>query len=460
MAYDRVIRNGIVYAGGGLLALDIGISGERITALASPGTISGETEDDAAGRWVLPGFIDAHFHTRAPANPEREDFTSGTASAAAGGVTTLFEMPISTPPAVNATVIASRRAAIERDAHIDVGLYLGSGSPDQEELDEAVAAGVIAFKGFLQRLSGGREDLAGIAVENDLHLLEVLRRVQRYGLPAVFHAEEEPLYRQLTEELKAAGKHDGLAFSASRPDWVEAISIGKLLALAEALDVHVHVPHVTSSMAVDMIRNARRRGAPVTAETCTHYLAFDRSALARFGSMAVCNPPFKSASDVDALWEGVRDGTLDIVTSDHAPFPPEDKLAGGDDIWQAPPGIPGGEILGPYMMSAAVEGRLPLSRVIDALAWRPAEIFGICTTKGAIAPGYDADLVIYDPARSTTVDITTWQSKSRGSATVWDGMALAGTVVSTYSRGTLVFHEGQIRSHPGHGRFVAPYRPA
>lgn len=457
MAWDRVVRNGLVFIDGGLVPLDLAVGDGRVAALGAPGSLDGTETVDAAGLWVLPGLFDAHFHTRGPAAPERETFTSGTASAAAGGTTTILEMPISSPPAIDAATIRSRRAVIERDALVDVGLYLGAATADEVELAAAVAEGVIAFKCFLQHVPTNRvEDLTGICIADDPTLLAVMRRLGRFGLPAAFHPEAESFYRVLTDELLAAGRHDGPAHSEARPDWVEAIAVAKLLALAEALGVHVHIPHVTSSMVVDLIRTARRRGAPVTAETCTHYLAFDRQALAEHGAFAACNPPFKSAADRDALWAGLLDGTLDMVTSDHAPFLPAEKAAAADDIWAAPPGIPGGEIRGPYVLSAVADGRLPLARAIDALATAPARVFGLGASKGSLRPGHDADLLLFDPTRPVTVDIGTWQSRSRGSATVWDGMALTGAVVSTWCRGRQVYADGRITAEPGHGRFVRP----
>jgi allantoinase len=456
--FDLVVGGGAVYVDGELRPLDVGVRDGRVAALGAPGGLGPAAAfRDATGTWVLPGFIDAHFHTRAPARPDREDFASGTAAAAAGGVTTLLEMPISTPPAVDAAVLRARRAAIERDAYVDVALYVSSASADPDILAAAVAAGAIAFKAFLQPVPPGREaDLGGLCLNDNAAILRALRVARGFDLPCVFHAEDEPIYAALTAELKAAGRRDGGAHAESRPDYVEAIAVGKLLLLAEALDVRLHVPHVSSAMTLDLIRLAKRRRVRVTAETCPHYLAFDDDALVRLGPFAVCNPPLKKSHDRDALWDGLRDGTLDAVTSDHAPFLASEKEAARDDIWRAPPGIPGGEVLGPFMLGAAVDGRLPLARVVDVLAAGPARIFGLAGTKGSLLPGHDADLVLYDPRRPTTVVLDRLQSKARQSATLWEGWAFPGRVAASYVRGAPVYDGSRIVGERGHGRPVAP----
>lgn len=456
--FDLVIGGGAVYVDGGLRPLDLGVREGRVAALGAPGTLdAAEARVDATGLWVLPGFIDAHFHTRAPARSDREDFASGTAAAAAGGVTTLLEMPISTPPATNAAVLRSRQAAIERDAYVDVGLYVSSASADPDTLSEAVAAGAIAFKAFLQPVPPGREaDLGGLCLEDNAAILRVLRAARPFDLPCVFHAEDYPLYAALTAELRAAGRRDGAAQAEARPDYVEAVAVGTLLLLAEALDVRLHVPHVSSAMTLDLIRLAKRRGARITAETCPHYLAFDDEALARLGPDAVCNPPLKKPHDRAALWDGLRDGTIDLVASDHAPFLATEKAAARDDIWQAPPGIPGGEVLGPYLLAAAVSGQLPLARAFDALTAAPARIFGLADTKGSLVPGHDADIVLYDPNRPTTLVLDRLQTKARGHATLWEGWVSPGCVVSTFVRGVPVWDGSRIVGERGHGRLVAP----
>lgn len=455
---DLAIINGTVVTAAGTQAVDVGVTGGRIALLAGRGDLPPAAETvDAAGKLVLPGAIDSHFHCRAPANPEREDFASGSRAAAAGGATTILEMPISIPPTTNGATLAARRAHAERDSYVDYGFYSSMASLDQDDVDSALAEGAVAFKAFLQEVPPGREaEFTGICLYHHDDILRSLELVGPTGTPAVFHAEDYETYTLLEQRLKAAGRTDVAAHWEWRPDYVEAIAISTLLLLAEAIGTHVHLPHISSALAAGLIRDAKRRGVPVTAETCPQYLALDHDTLRRHGPFAKCNPPLKTPADNAALWEALADGTIDTVATDHSPFTVPEKEVGWRDIWAAPPGFPGADILTPFMLTAALDGRLPLARAVELITSAPAAIFNLSPRKGTVAPGSDADLVVYDPEGRYPVDLATWQSRSAAMGHVWAGYDMAGRVERTIVRGRTVYLDGRITGEPGYGEALSP----
>jgi dihydroorotase (multifunctional complex type) len=457
MTVERVIVNGRVLQNGDVQPLDIALADGHIVALGARGAFNtaGDTID-AAGKLVFPGAIDSHFHARAPSHPERETFASATAAAAASGVTTIIEMPISEPPAINGAVVRSRARLAGEEAYVNVGFYASCATLRRDDLVSSIEAGALAFKAFLQHVPPGREsEFEGLCLPTNGDLLRAFELLQDFDLPCAFHAEDEAMLRALEARLRAAGRHDGLAHAEHRPDYVEAVSVGTLLRLADRFGVHLHVPHVSSHMTADLIRDAKARGVKVTAETCPQYLQFDASALEQLGPYATCNPPFKRPDDVAGLWDALRDGTIDTIASDHSPFTAAEKDQARDDIWLAPPGFPGVEVLLPYVIGAALEGRVTFMRANELLFVNPARIFGLWPRKGVIQPGADADLLIYDPNASGVFDHHTFRSKAKDSGVIWDGVPRRGAVTMTLLRGDVVFDGRDVIGRSGAGRVVA-----
>ena len=456
--FDLAIVNGDVWMSTGFSKVDLGIDQGRLVTVTEAGKIPGAVRTiDATGLFVLPGVIDSHFHCRAPANPEREDFASGTRGAAAGGVTAIIEMPIAIPPTTDGPSLNVRREHAERDSYVDFGFYSSSATLDRERLRSSVEAGAIGFKAFLQDVPAGREDeFDGLCIHRNYDIMHALELVGETGLLAAFHSEDFDTLTYLDAKLHRDGRTDGAAHGESRPDFVEAIAIATLIFLSEATGTHLHLPHVSSRRSVELIRAAKRRGALVTAETCPQYLSFDSDRLRDLGPYAKCNPPFKTQDDIDALWDGLADGTIDTIASDHSPFTVAEKEAAWSDIWAAPPGFPGVESLAPFVISAGLSGRIPLETAIATITSNPADIFQLTPMKGRIRPGADADFTLYDPNAETIVDISRWQSRARGTAKIWDGLTFTGKVVSTIVRGQVVYDNGEIVGEPGYGTLMRP----
>lgn len=444
---DCAIVNGTVISDGTRLTADVGIDGDRIVEVAASGTLGAARRTiDAAGCFVLPGAIDIHFHCRAPSHPERGTFASETRAAAVGGVTTLFEMPISDPACSTPEVLTLRRQLGERECLINFALYAGGAVSDPTTAEMLVEAGAIGFKIFTTTPPPDREqEFKGLSAVAEDQIYCALEAIRDTGRRTVFHAENQPLIDHFARTLS-----HGVPY---RPPLIEAVQIGIISAMAHELGGPVHIAHVTSAAGLDAVRAARYMGAPLSAETCPQYLLFTEAEVDRVGAFARIAPPLRSVADRNALWSGLRDGSLAVVASDHSPFRPEEKTS--VPFAQAPFGMPTVEMLVPALLDAGQNERIPLEMAVDLVTAAPARLFGLFPRKGAVAAGSDADIVIYDPNELNEVHIDRLTSRAAGCARAFDGMKLRGTITHTLVNGTVVYDHGTIVDGP-HGRFVAP----
>lgn len=458
MIYDTVILNGRCVTEAGLQPLDVAILNGRIAALLTPGLpVEARERIDAAGKLILPGAIDIHWHCRAPAYPERGDFATETAAAAAGGVTTVFEMPISKPCCATGDIFRARKALADANVYVNYGLYAAPGLLRRAEIADMVAEGAIAFKIFMTSAPAARfDEFEGLCLPEVPDLRQGLELVAEAGLVCTVHAENEQLIQHYTAQLLAAQRNDIAAHNESRPPHVEALGIATLLTLNEDIGAHLHIAHVSSRAALEMVRRFRPSGQSLSAETCPHYLFFTEDDLARVGPYAKVNPPLRKAEDQAALWEGLAEGTLIAVTTDHSPFTVEEKERARTDLWRTPPGAPGVEELVLGMLDAALAGRISIEHAVRLISTNGAKRFGIYPQKGAIAAGSDADLVIYDPGASTTIHPDMLFSKAKGSDQLYLGRTFRGRVARTIVNGRTVFADGQLLGEPGWGKFVRP----
>ncbi len=454
-SYDLLLRGGEVLLETGLARRDVAVAGGTIAALLEPGTGSAAHTIDIGGRHVLPGVIDVHFHVRAPSYPERGTVLSETRAAAAGGVTTIFEMPISKPCCNSAAILEERRRHFASEAVVNFALYGAPGASDEAGTQAMLDAGAIAFKIFTTAAPPNRDDeFKGLALPEEMQQHETLQRVAKTGALTVIHAESEPMMAHFMERERASGRRDADAHLNSRPALVEAMAIAKILTLARGAGASIHIAHVTCRAALDVIRAFKAIGTDVSAETCPHYLLFTNDDVARVGAPAKINPPVRNADDRDALWDGIRDGTITMVTTDHAPFSKREKDAVQGDMLAAPPGSPGVEFLLPVMLDAAARGRLPLEEAVDLITRNGAKRFGVYPAKGVIRVGSDADLVVVDLTRETVVEPGRLFTAAREVAGLFAEQRFKGAVDTTIVGGEVVFHAGEVMGKPGHGRFV------
>ncbi len=448
------IRGGTLVLESGIVAADLVVRGERIVGIVTDAEPSeGDTVIAAAGLLVLPGGVDAHTHAKDPDAPAMiEGFHTATMAAAAGGITTIVEMPQAVPLANDGATFRIRREAAERNAVIDVAMYgaVVGGMTTPDHLSAMRDAGAIAFKAFMV---GGSAGMVPVSDADILHTLEALRGT---GLVFTVHAENAALVADGIARMQAAGRTEPHAHADSRPAPYEAEAVQRAIFLAEVTGGRIHIAHVSCQLALEVIAAAKARGVAVTAETCPQYLVMDVSDLARKGGFARCAPPLRTRGDVEAMWRGLADGALDFVCSDHCGYTIESKEAGWANIFDAPQGLSVIEHMLPVVYDAAVNVRgWSWPDLVRRTATRPAEIFGLAPRKGALRVGADADIVLYDPAPETTITNGD-HLLTRQKWTAFEGRNLRGRVVRTIVRGHDVYRDGAIVADAGSGRFLTP----
>ena len=447
-----VIRGGTVVTETALADADLIIQGERIVGMVADAEVRpSDRVIDATGLLVLPGGVDAHIHAREPDEPLREGFHSTTMAAAAGGITTVIEMPQAAPVAADGASFRVRRDAAERHAVIDVAMYgaVVGGKTVPADLDAMREGGAIAFKAFMVGGSAGMEPVSDVDI---LHTLETLRE---RGMIFTVHAENAALVAEGIRRMQAAGRTDPLAHAHSRPAPYEAEAVQRAIFLAEVTGGRLHIAHVSCQLALEFIQSAKARGVNVTAETCPQYLVMDLSDLARKGGFARCAPPLRTRGDVEAMWRGLADGTLDFVCSDHCGYTVASKEAGWANIFDAPQGLSVIQHMLPIVYDAAVNVRgWTWPAIVRRTATMPARLFGLAPRKGALTLGADADIVLYDPRGATTVTRDGLLTRQQWSA--FEGRTFRGRVVRTLVRGHDVYRDGEIVAPAGFGRFLTP----
>ncbi len=398
---------------------------------------------DASGKFVLPGFVDAHAHLYDPAYPNREDFRSGTTAAACGGVTTVLDMVLQTP-VDSAERVQQKIDQCSTNALVDFSLHAGMmNEANLGNIASIIALGVRSFKAFMCKPY----------YVTDKTLEQIMRETARNSAITNVHAEDEELSEKRATELIEAGRVDPMAHAEWKVNEVEMRAVAKAVKLAKSAKSRLHISHVSAEQSVRIIADAKRRGAKVSAETCPHYLTFTRKDMKKQGPYLKMNPPLKAPSDVAALWRGIRTGTVELVTSEHAPGERSEKDVGWSDIWRAWGGIPSIETMLPVLLSEGVNRkRISLQTLVRVTASNPASIFGLAPGKGSIRKGADADLVIVDLREKRRVKADRLHYKVGW--TPYENWILKGWPTHTLARGHVVYSDGHVHGKPGLGRFL------
>ena len=449
MSLDLVIKNGTVVTAEAVYQADVGILGESIAAVGRE--LSGINEIDAAGKLVIPGAVDIHVHFQMPIGDftSADDFYSGTRAAALGGTTAIIDFVEPEEGESLLDALAKRRGEADPRVVIDYGLHMTIGPTEISKLSEVPAvneAGCGSFKMYMAY---------GLRLD-DGQLLQALEAVHQVnGLPVV-HAENWDVICMLVDRNLANGNTSPHWHPLSRPAEFEGEAVRRLIELAEYAGTRVHVFHVTCNEAVQEIAAARRKGLPVSGETCPQYLLLTQEvydAPGVKGAWPVCSPPIRGKDAQDALWRALAEGSLQVVTTDHCPFTSADKATGLGDFSKIPGGVPSVESRLAAVYSFGVgSGRLTLSQWVDACCSAPAELVGL-SHKGKILPGYDADLVIFDPQKRVVLSTETLHENVDW--TPYEGIELNGWPLMTISRGEIIANEGEFLGQKGRGRFVA-----
>jgi len=447
-----VIRGGTVVTAGSSAVCDLAVRDGTVSQIG--GSPRGRRELDATGALVLPGGIDMHVHLSSPEPPEPgvpawvDDFSSGSAAAIAGGITTIGNMTFPADGDSLSQSLGRDLAAARALASVDYVLHPVLDSPTPQalaELPRLADAGHTSLKLFM------------VADEFEAHadaMIEAVRIAGQHGMLTLIHCEDGALVRFAGERLLAAGRGGLVDWAASRPVPAERAAVERAVAICEATGSPVYIVHLSSEPALRAARRGRARGLPVFVETRPLYLHLTSEALAGpDGAKYIGSPPLRDTQDVEALWAGLADGSVDTLGSDHAPWRLADKLDESLDVTTARQGVADLETMLPMLFSAGVStGRISLHRFVSLTSTSPARLFGLYPRKGTIAVGSDADLLVLDPQLRRTIDGSSMRSRAGYSA--YDGREICGWPRFTISHGDVLLEDGQVLAKPGRGQWL------
>jgi allantoinase len=405
---------------------------ESATGPARPRTI------DFGEAVIMPGIVDTHVHINEPGRTEWEGFQTATRAAAVGGVTTLVDMPLNSIPATtNALALDRKRLAARGQIHVDVGFWGGVIPGNQEDLAPLVGAGARGFKCFL--VESGVDEFPCVG---EADLAPAMATLARLGVPLLVHAEVAGPIDHAAAGLAGADPRKYATYLASRPPEAEAEAIALMVRLCRDTQARVHVVHHSAAGALDLLKDARAAGLPVTAETCPHYLHFAAEDIPDGATQFKCAPPIRERANREQLWQALADGVLDMVASDHSPCTPALKAMEHGDFVNAWGGVSGLQLALPVVWTEARKRGLGLTDLVRWMCERPARLAGLVGQKGALVAGADADLVVWDPDGTFTVEPS--KIEHRHKVTPYAGQLLHGVIEATFLRGQRVYDKGGV----------------
>ncbi|MCO5092149.1 dihydroorotase family protein [Bosea sp. (in: a-proteobacteria)] len=449
--FDLVVAGGTLMTAGGAVEAGIGIHEGRIAAWLSPGLeVDARERIDATGRFILPGVVDAHVHFRDPGLVHKEDFQTGSAAAAAGGVTTVMVMPTDDPLTLTPDDFEAKRRLAEGRIHVDVALQAALVA-DTDHVAALADLGAVSFEAFLG-------DIPSSLLMPDMGRFQAaLEAVATAGSVLGVSAADDGVIALALAGVRKDPQAGGLGFFRSRPPLSETVGVAKACAVARQVGGRMHFRQMSCAESTLLLEQARACVPGLSAEVTPHNLLLTQDEIVRQGPFAKVLPPLRQPDDLAALWRALKRGVIDIVATDHAPHAPEEKKAGLDDIWQAPGGFPGVQTLLPLLLDAVAAHHISWADLVRIACEMPARLFGLYPRKGHLAPGADADLVIVDPARAMT--IRNEDQLSKAGITPFAGRAVRGTPVLSLLRGRVLMRDGRIAGSP-RGEVVGPSRGA
>jgi allantoinase len=440
---DWAIGSQCVFTPDGPRPAAVWIRGEKIVAVPSLDQLPRDCPLEDVGQYiVLPGLVDTHVHINEPGRTAWEGFATATCAAAAGGITTLVDMPLNSSPVTTSPAALERKlAAAEGKLWVDCGFYGGIVPDNREQIEPLLAAGVLGVKAFL--CHSGIDEFPNVT-ERDLRAGMPL--IARSGLPLLVHAELPSPVAEETQAIAGSADRSYRSYLASRPRAWEHAAIRLMIELCREYRCRVHIVHLSAADALPLIAEARAAGLPLTVETCPHYLSFAAEEIPDGDPRFKCAPPIREQENRERLWEGLRLGLIDTIGSDHSPAPPEMKEIATGDLKRAWGGIASLQLALPAVWSQARPRGFSLVEVANWMCRRPAELVGLSGRKGTIAPGLDADLVVFDPEVLFSVDPA--RLLHRHKITPYEGRTLCGAIVATILRGRKIYESGRVANTP------------
>jgi allantoinase len=436
---DLVIRGHRVVTENSVGPASVHIARGHISAISIFEDVPNNCELIEASResLVMPGLVDTHVHVNEPGRADWEGFETATRAAAAGGVTTIVDMPLNSIPATTTLpALQAKLAATENKLHVDVGFWGGVVPGNTGELQKLWEAGVVGFKCFL--IHSGVDEFPNVT-EADLRA--AMPELARLGAPLIVHAEVAGPIDACCQSIARANSSSYQTFLSSRPRTAENQAVELMIKLSRETGCRIHIVHHSSADALPVLRQAKSAGLPLTVETCPHYLHFCAEDIPEGATEFKCCPPIRERDNREQLWEALRDGTIDFVVSDHSPCPPEMKLRGQGDFLNAWGGISSLQLRLPIMWTEAGLRGFGIDQIVRWLSAEPARQAGLSHLKGAIKAGADADIVIWNPNAEFRVDAGTLEHRHK--LTPYAGERLRGVVEKTLIRGQIVYDSGE-----------------
>ncbi|MCS7124053.1 MAG: dihydroorotase family protein [Candidatus Bathyarchaeota archaeon] len=442
MTVDLVLKDLKAYIDGAVQECCIAVENGTVHKVGKEAQMpKADTVLSLNGLLVLPGLIDVHVHLRDEGKAYKEDFYTGTAAAAAGGFTTVLDMPNNTPVTMSVETLENRMANARGKILVNVGFY-SEFPKDPREIEKIIAGGAVAFKLYLG------EQVGGLNIDDD-HALKYAFKTVASRVPIAVHAEDKNMLKRMEEELKGKGRNDIEAFLEAHSERAEASAVRRLVKIAEKTSAKVHFCHISTKQGLEIIHKAKEKGLALTCEVTPHHLFLSVDDLKRVGTVALTAPPLRDKSHVDFLWKSLKNGLIDVVGSDHAPHTLAEKSAAS--VWEVKVGIPGLETTLPLMLTAVNSGALSLGDVVRMLAENPARVFKL-KGRGAIKEGGKADFVAVDMGEEYCIDASKFHSKAKFSP--FNGKRVKGKPVKTFVAGQLVVDRGEIVAEAGCGKII------
>jgi len=440
---DLVLSNAKAYLKKEIVDCSLAIDDGKILKIGKEAIMpKAQAKTDLKNLLVLPGLIDAHVHLRGQEKAYKEDFYSGTAAAAAGGITTVLDMPNNDPVTMSAETLRNRMAEAKKKVLVNVGFY--SEFPrNVEEIAKIVEEGTVAFKLFMT------EQVGGLNIDDDHALVEAFKIISGLKISVAVHAEDKTTLKKAEDEFKRANRNDIEAFLKVHSESAETRAVKRLLNIVKQTNVHMHFCHISTQEGLEAVIDGKKSRMPITCEATPHHLLLSVDDLKRTGTLALTVPPVREKHHSTALWDGIKKGWIDILASDHAPHTLQEKKA--KVVWDVKVGIPNLETTLPLMLTEVKRGRLSIADVARLMAEKPAEIFKL-KGRGCLKEGNNADLTVVDLKRKYKIEASKFHSKAKYSP--FDQWIVEGKPVKTFVNGQLIMDEGEIVAKGGSGKII------
>ena len=443
MIVDLVLSNAKAYVNREIIDCSLAINDGKIFKIGKETNMpKAQVRSELKNLLILPGLIDVHVHLRDEEKAYKEDFYSGTAAAASGGVTTILDMPNNKPVTMSVKTLRNRMKLAKKKILVNVGFY-SEFPKNMEEIKSVVDEGTVAFKLFMA------EQVGGLNIDDDDALREAFSRVAKLKVLVAVHAEDKTELKKAEEELKRTKRNDIDAFLRAHSENVEVKAIRHLMKIAKQTNARIHFCHVSSESGLRAIIDGKKSNMPITCEATPHHLLLSVDDLKRSGTLALTMPPIREKPHAAALWNGIMNGWVDILGSDHAPHTLQEKYA--KVVWDVKVGIPNLETTLSLMLTQVKQGKLSIGDVVRLMAERPAEIFNL-NGRGYLKEGNNADITVVDLSKKYRIDTSKFYSKAKYSP--FDHWVVEGKAVKTFVNGKLIMDDGEIVANAGSGSIL------